>query len=191
MKLSRLLCVLPAPTAFAHILSTINSFPHEYLQELSAYIQAPDRASCDELAQIVVLGAGVVGLSTALELASKTSTCISVVDSSEVFDGASGRSTGCLHYGDFRHEVQNLSEFSWHKHQQYNEIYGGQRRYGFSSSLKAYTVTGKGIPTVVNDDPIELPLWLKGREHYSARREPYNTAAGSLSVPQRGGKRRS
>jgi hypothetical protein len=175
MKLNRLLYVLLALTAFAYTF-IFNSFGQGWLGTL-------DSARCDERHRILVVGAGVIGLITALELILKTSACIDVIDSSsKVFGGASGHATSCLHYGDFHDKVQNLSEFSWHKHQQYNETYDGQRHYGFSSSLQAYTITG-GSPAVVNDDPsMELPPWLKGRGHYSARREPYNTAAGSLSV---------
>jgi glycine/D-amino acid oxidase-like deaminating enzyme len=146
------------------------------------YFETPGRALCDQHISVIVVGAGVMGLSLALALANKTSSCIYVVDSSpKLFAGASGRATGCLHYGDVPQEVQDLSYFSWHKHQELNEKYDGRYRYGFSP-LQAYTITGGG-PRAANDGPgVKLPLWLKDREQYNARLEPYNTAAGALYV---------
>src|SRR5437016_1636248 len=108
-------------------------FAYKSLRDRITYFETPGRALCDQHISVIVVGAGVMGLSLALALANKTSSCIYVVDSSpKLFAGASGRATGCLHYGDVPEEVQDLSYFLWHKYQELNEKYNGQYRYGFS-----------------------------------------------------------
>jgi glycine/D-amino acid oxidase-like deaminating enzyme len=133
-----------------------------------------------------ILGGGVVGLSTAYYLSQSIDPArIGILDSApELCAGASGQATGILHYGDSTPETNSLSRLAWNLHKTLALENNGEVRYGFSP-LVAYNITVNGgvNRTLANHrQDVKLPRWLKNSEQYTAKIEPFNTAAGKVWV---------
>jgi glycine/D-amino acid oxidase-like deaminating enzyme len=87
---------------------------------------------------IVILGAGIIGLSTAYYLSTSSHAPISiyVLDNSPVlFQCASGRAAGFIAKDWFSPLLTELGELSFRLHKELAEEFDGRRRWGYSESV--------------------------------------------------------
>lgn len=91
-----------------------------------------------EQESIVILGAGIIGLSTAyyLSTSSQVPASIHVLDNSPVlFQCASGRAAGFIAKDWFGPPLKELGELSFTLHKELAEKFDGKRRWGYSESV--------------------------------------------------------
>ncbi|KAL3479804.1 FAD dependent oxidoreductase [Aspergillus californicus] len=147
-------------------------------------LPTPAQASEVQAEGTVILGAGVVGLSTAYYLAlalneSAPRPPIVVIEpSQDVCPGASGEATGGL--GDFGFSAQTsaLGSLSYSLHQQLASTYQGRDRYGFSD-LGVFRLSPKGFDGAYSppdswgpSPPVskglsDLPAWVHPSERWA------------------------
>ncbi|KAK9455169.1 FAD dependent oxidoreductase [Dipodascopsis uninucleata] len=98
---------------------------------------------------IIIVGAGIIGLSTAFCLANRPRTSLEPVDriivvdtSRKLFACASGRAAGFLNRSWFSPRASALAELSFVMHGEFAEMYGGKDLWGYRPA-RAWSVTGR------------------------------------------------
>lgn len=89
------------------------------------------------MANTVILGSGIIGLSTAYHLSKhQPGSTIHLVDSSpELFASASGYAGGFIARDWFQDSVSSLGELSFEEHRKLAEEHGGRDNWGYSKSV--------------------------------------------------------
>lgn len=132
------------------------------------------------MASTVILGSGIIGLSTAYYLADhQPGPSIHLVDAStELFSSASGYAGGFLAKTSFHPTVSSLGKLSFEEHERLAAKENGREKWGYSKSLcinyerRASPVgNGREQPKEVErdagigkrdaDGDIDVPLWLR------------------------------
>ena len=142
----------------------------------------------------VILGAGIIGLSTAHHLASSPSCStppksIHLVDPSpRLFASTSGHAAGFLARDWFSPSVAALGALSFDLHKQLADEHGGLAKWGYSQSTATSLVNGR------SGESAEIQDWLRAggsrvesasepKHARSSARPPWlNTAAGDVRV---------
>lgn len=118
----------------------------------------------------VILGAGIIGLSTAYSLSGMSKQTIYVVDpASKACAGASGQCEGAI--GDFgvENELSPLNQLSYELYQQLAEQHSGKETFGYSG-MDVHALSSHGFdssdphlpwPVQEPEDISNLPAWLK------------------------------
>lgn len=89
------------------------------------------------MATTVILGSGIIGLSTALHLSRhQPGSSIHLVDSSpQLFASASGYAGGFVAKNWFQPSVASLGKLSFEEHRKLAEKEGGREKWGYSESV--------------------------------------------------------
>ena len=119
------------------------------------------------MATTVILGSGIIGLSTAYYLAEhQPGSSIHLVDAStELFSSASGFAGGFVAKDWFQPAVASLGALSFREHQKLAEREEGRENWGYSRTVTVSYEPGSGrLDRVDSKQDGEIPPWLRRSE---------------------------
>lgn len=147
-------------------------------------------ASVSDPETTVILGAGVIGLSTAYHLATALSghssalpsryRILVIEPSHDICPGASGGATGGLGDFGFSETVAPLGNLSYHLHEELASAYDGSRNWGFADQriyrVMSQNFSGDPFPSdhwgyapPIAKNPSSLPSWINSSEDWSVQ----------------------
>lgn len=139
---------------------------------------------------VVIVGAGIIGLSTAYYLSSirKSGRSITIVDNASIlYAGASGKANGILGDYGFKPEADLLGKLSWTLHRQLASQHSGQVAWGYSDVIehKLHYAASSDAPGVVltsKHPPSPLPTWCRNLEDHASVSTSSDEHAARVSV---------
>ncbi|KAF3939663.1 hypothetical protein ABW19_dt0204999 [Dactylella cylindrospora] len=139
----------------------------------------------DHERRIIIVGAGIIGLSTAYYLSAhhpQLSAYITVLDSSPtLFACASGRAGGFLAKDWFKPAVASLGELSFRLHRELADQYDGRSRWGYCGST-SFSLVGGGNRS---EEKVRGDDWLReGTSRVNAAGEVVESGGDSEFVPK-------
>lgn len=152
----------------------LDTIEHSDVERLEETI-AGGRQKSPSRSPVVVIGGGIIGLSTAyyLSLARTSGRSITVVDKASVlFAGASGKANGILGDYGFEPEAETLGKLSWELHQQLASVHGGWAGWGYRDvmiySLHHAASDASRIRLDPTQPPSPLPAWCRDLEGHAS-----------------------
>ena len=139
---------------------------------------------------VVIIGGGIVGMSTAyyLALARKDGHSIIIVDNAAVlFAGASGKANGILGDYGFKPEAESLGKLSWELHQHLASRNNGRAGWGYRDVMiydldHAASSDASKFPLSSAQPPSPLPAWCMDMRRHSSTLKPDHEHAARMLV---------